>query len=71
MLRVSNPCPDLTPDQVEHLTEPFWRASSARSDPDRHGLGLSIARGMAALAGLELALDVCDDTFVASVRFRG
>lgn len=71
VLGVSNPCHDLSADQVERLTEPFWRGSTSRSDPDRHGLGLSIASEMAALAGLGLRLSLRDATFVAEVLFPG
>lgn len=67
VLAVENPCADLTPDQVERLTEPFWRGSVDRADPDRHGLGLAIASGLARLAGLWLDLDVEDGVFVAEL----
>ncbi len=71
VLCIRNACPDLSPEQLVHITEPFWRGSAARSNPDRHGLGLAIARGMAGLTGLELSLDISKGSFVAELSFPG
>ena len=64
-LRISNDCDDLGDEHLPHLTEPFWRLSASRSDTHHHGLGLTIAQGMAALAGIELNLRVESGRFVA------
>ncbi|MDA1265990.1 MAG: ATP-binding protein [Planctomycetota bacterium] len=68
-LSIENPTTDLRPEDVPHLTEPFWRASPARDDRERHGLGLTIARGMCALSGLGLRFQLDGDCFVATVSF--
>jgi two-component system OmpR family sensor kinase/two-component system sensor histidine kinase BaeS len=45
MLSVSNSGQPLTPDQLEHIFEPFWRADEARDrDQGGSGLGLAIAK---------------------------
>lgn len=71
VLCIRNACADLSPGELVLLTEPFWRGPAARSDPDRHGLGLAIARGMAGVIGLELRLDLSDGSFVAELSFPG
>lgn len=44
---VSNTGPGLTPDQVNHVFERFWRAGAAREhDKGGAGLGLAIARSL-------------------------
>lgn len=63
-LRLSNECQGLCREDLEHLTEPFWRLSSSRSESDHYGLGLTIAQGMATLAGLELQMSLEDQRFV-------
>jgi signal transduction histidine kinase len=68
VLRFSNPCRNLSAEHLPRLTEPFWRGAESRSDPDRHGLGLNIAQGMARL-GLAFRLE--DGRFVAEVEIPG
>lgn len=43
-MRVGNSVTGLTQDGLDHLFERFWRAESARSGTDHHGLGLSLAK---------------------------
>lgn len=68
-LHLENPCEGLGPEHLAHLTEPFWRLDPARDDPERHGLGLTIAHGMAVLAGVDLGLQVRDGVFSATLTF--
>lgn len=50
-LRVSNTGPDVSPDDVVHLTEPFRRAGTQRMQTDGLGLGLSIVSAIVAAHG--------------------
>jgi len=51
-LVVENGPVSLTPEQLEHFAEPFWRADPARTDRAHQGLGLSIVDAVAARNGL-------------------
>ncbi|HEX4667742.1 MAG TPA: ATP-binding protein [Chthoniobacterales bacterium] len=53
-LRISNRNRDLTPDDLPHLFERFWRKDRARSSSEHSGLGLAVARACSASLGLEL-----------------
>lgn len=53
-LTVTNDAPDLEDEHLTRLAEPFWRRNDAREEAGRHGLGLTIATGMTALAGIDL-----------------
>jgi len=67
-LSVHNECDGLAEEHLVHLTEPFWRLSSARSERGHHGLGLTIAQGMAVLAGLELRFTLDGARFTAETE---
>jgi hypothetical protein len=47
LIKISNPAPGITQDDVAHLFEPFWRKDSSRHDQTGFGLGLSVARTLA------------------------
>lgn len=53
-LVVENGPVELTPEQIPYLTEPFWRADHARSERAHRGIGLTIVRHFAEVAGLVL-----------------
>ncbi len=53
-LRVGNPAPDLTSEDIPHLFDRLWRKDATRSDAAHAGLGLSIASSCA--VALELVL---------------
>jgi signal transduction histidine kinase len=53
-LRVTNTCGDLTPQDVSHFSERFWRKDGARSDPQHSGLGLSLVKAFGERLGLQL-----------------
>jgi signal transduction histidine kinase len=53
-LAIANPAPDLTPDDVAHFFERFWRKEQARSGGRHAGLGLSLARAFARTLGWEI-----------------
>lgn len=51
-LDVENSTADLEIDDLYHLTEPFWRKDSARTDGRHAGLGLSLVGAYASLLSL-------------------
>ena len=70
-VRVRNPAPDLRPDDVRSLAEPFWRKDPRRKSlpgGDRSGLGLALSRALAERADLELAFELEDSELLAEIR---
>ena len=63
---VENEAPDLSPADLESLSEPFWRKDPSRGDPDRSGLGLALSTALAGRAGLEVAFELCGTRLRAS-----
>ena len=53
-LRVSNRNRDLTPEDLPHLFERFWRKDRARSSGEHSGLGLAVTRAYSESLGLKL-----------------
>lgn len=53
-ITVSNPAPHLAPEDLPRLFERFWRKDTARSNGRHAGLGLALARSLAALLGFNL-----------------
>lgn len=66
-LAVENPAPDLRAEDLDALSEPFWRKDRARSDRSRSGLGLALSRALAARAGLRLGFELEEGTFRATL----
>ncbi|MGW5122920.1 sensor histidine kinase [Streptomyces sp. NPDC004069] len=56
-LRVVNSGPEIPPDRIGTLFQPFQRLESRTGNPDGHGLGLSIVSAVAAVHDAELAVD--------------
>ncbi len=51
-LLVSNPAPDLSPQDLDRMFEAFWRKDESRSDSENHcGLGLSLVAGACGVLG--------------------
>ncbi len=48
----------LTPDDIAHLGERFWRKDPARTDSTHSGLGLALAAELARILGLQLTRDL-------------
>jgi len=69
-LEVENAAPDLTPEDMEVLTEPFWRKQTSRTDRHHSGLGLALSHALASRSGLELRLNLTDGVFRAEIASR-
>jgi len=67
---IENSPVDLSPDDIGHLTEFFWRKDASRSDRSHVGLGLSVVDRIATDMGLviEPTLDVRTRTLRICVR---
>ena len=64
-LRIENAALDVKESDLAHFEEPFWRKDLARSDRDRSGLGLALARAVAERSGLELGFTLEGGAVVA------
>jgi two-component system sensor histidine kinase QseC len=64
---VSNPAPDLAPEDLARFGERFWRKSTDRTSGDHGGLGLALARGLAELLGLRLEFRLAAGTLTATL----
>jgi signal transduction histidine kinase len=58
VLSLSNTIHDLLLEDVPKLFRRFWRKDQARSDENRTGLGLALAKAFCTLLGLELTADL-------------
>lgn len=61
---------ELTPDDVAHLGEPFWRKDRARTDRAHTGLGLALSRALADRSGLTLEFRLDGTTLRARLAGR-
>ena len=50
-ISISNPAPDLSPGDLPHLFERFWRKDESRSGYGHSGLGMAITKTSASLLG--------------------
>ena len=57
-LSISNSAPDLGPDELPYLFEPFWRKDAARADGDHVGLGLTLSRAVAHALGFDASAEL-------------
>ena len=69
-LIVTNPVIDLTPEDLPHLFDRFWRKHQVRSTEDSHsGLGLPIAEALLSHLGFSISVDINDQgTFRVLIR---
>ncbi|MEO6772353.1 MAG: ATP-binding protein [Kofleriaceae bacterium] len=67
-LCVSNTGCTLTPDQVGHVFERFWRAEASRSPDGHSGIGMALTEKLVELLGGTIAVEVKAGRFVATVR---
>ena len=68
---VENRAPDLQPEDLTVLSEPFWRKDGARTDCQRSGLGLALSQALAASAGMSLGFELEGDRFRAVIAGTG
>jgi len=52
--RVTNAAHNLTPEDLPHLFDRFWRKDKARSSSEHSGIGLSVALAFARVLGMDL-----------------
>ena len=57
-IAITNGPTALTPADIAHLCERFWRKDSARTDSTHSGLGLALAAELARILGLQLTHDL-------------
>lgn len=70
-LHMSNRTDQLTPDDLQHLTEPFWRKDLARSDGQHSGLGLTLVISIAGVLGDTVQFSIEDGCFIVSLGLGG
>jgi two-component system sensor histidine kinase QseC len=69
-LSITNSCHDISPHDLPHLLEPFWRKDPSRSSRDHCGLGLTLVAAYAKSLDLNFKIDLPEPhTFLASVQF--
>jgi signal transduction histidine kinase len=68
-LLVENPAPNLSPADVPHLFERFWRKDPGRSGYGHSGLGLSIVQSCATVIGATCTAALVGETLQIRIRF--
>ena len=69
-LNIENRVQGVTPTDLQHVFERFWRKDAARSASNHAGLGLSIAKALCDLLGIGLRVDLkAADVFCARLSF--
>jgi len=66
-IEVKNQVTDLEPDDVAHLTEPFWRKDASRTGSQHAGLGLTLAAEVSAVLGGSLDFRIDKGQFQATL----
>lgn len=66
-LTISNPCPDLAPEDLPNVTQLFWRKDEARSHSLQGGLGLPLVQELSLSAGISFEVALREGSFVASL----
>ena len=66
-LVVENRTDELEAADLSSLAQPFWRKDRARSDRNRTGLGLALARALAERAQWRLSFELVEQTFRATL----
>jgi len=68
-LVVENQSEDLLPEDLDKLTEPFWRSSHSRADRSHAGIGLALVRRLVDLLELRLSLSIHEGVFRVRLGF--
>ena len=66
-VRITNTGCTLSPAEVAHVFERFWRGDAARSTGTHAGLGLALCQKLIAIIGGTLTAEVVDGIFIATV----
>ena len=59
-LSIENRSRHTAPEDLKHVFEPFWRKDPARTEGRHAGLGLPLAKALAELLGIQMAVDMKD-----------
>lgn len=69
-LHIENKAEGLTARDLQHIFDRFWRKDEARNASNHAGLGLSIAKALCDLLGIDLRIDLkAADVFCARLSF--
>lgn len=69
-LWIANQAPDLAREDLDKLSEPFWRGSASREDRSHAGLGLALAARLAEILRAELSFALDRGILRATLRLR-
>lgn len=69
-LSVSNPAPDLSPEDVSQMTHAFWRKDAARADQTHSGLGLALVESIARVLHFDLHIALSADRILTFTLTR-
>jgi two-component system sensor histidine kinase QseC len=68
-LSVANTVDNLSPEDLPHLFERFWRKDTSRTSSEHAGLGLALAKAFTELLGMKVCVDLLrPDTLVISLE---
>lgn len=60
-LELINPCTDLSPTDLEFLSEPFWQKDPSRTRTERVGLGLTLVKAYCKVLGIPMTMRLEED----------
>lgn len=70
-LTICNPTEDLTPEDIPHLFERFWRKDPARTIGEHTGLGLSVVKALSEVLHLDVHATLDTKHFAITMSLPG
>lgn len=70
-LTICNPAEDLTPEDIPHLFERFWRKDPARTTGEHTGLGLSVVKALSEILHLDVHATLDAKHFAITISLPG
>ena len=70
-VQISNSAADLSPEDLAHISEPFWRKDAARTGGTHSGLGLALVAALGQALGHSVDFRLEDQRFTATVGIAG
>ena len=70
-VQISNSASDLSPEDLAHISEPFWRKDAARTGGTHSGLGLALVAALGQALGHSVNFRLEDQRFTATVGIAG